>query len=99
MTTWEVPRVDPTDATDKRSLAVTYALEIVAAAQQNKLTLRKVAYLADAQRWARRAVILVVVLAILSVAVAATKPPSAPSSSAVTPTPTLQPGQGTPSPT
>lgn len=99
VTTWEVPRVIPNDATDTRSLAVTYALEIVAAAQQNRSTLRNmVAYLADAQRWARRAVILVVVLAILSVAVAATKPPSAPSSSAVSPAPTLQPGDTTPSP-
>jgi hypothetical protein len=100
VTMWEVPHVDPTDAVNKRSLAVTYALEIEAAAQQNKLTLRnRVAYLANAQRWARRAVILVVVLAILSVAAAATKPPSAPSSPPVTPAPTLQPGQGAPSPT
>lgn len=100
VTTWEVPRVDPTDATNKRSLAVTYALEVVAATQQNKPTLgNRVAYLADAQRWARRAVILVVVLAILSVAAAATKPPSTPSTPAVTPVPTLQPSQATPSPT
>ena len=100
VTMWEVPRVDPTDATSKRSLAVTYAVELEAATQQNKLTLRnRVAYLADAQRWARRAVILVVVLAILSVAAAATKPPSTPSTPAVTPVPTLQPGQGVPSPT
>ena len=97
---WEVPRIDPTDATSKRSLAVTYALEIAAAAQQDKLTLRNVvAYLADAQRWARRAVILVVLLVILSVAAAATKPPVTPSSSAATSAPTLQLGQRTPSPT
>ena len=96
----QVPRVDPTDATNKRSLAVTYALELEAATQQNKLTLRnRVAYLADAQRWARRAVILAVVLAILSVAAAATKPSSSPSSPAVTPVPTLQPGEAAPSPT
>jgi hypothetical protein len=100
VTMWEVPRVDPTDATNKRSLAVTYAVELEAATQQNKLTLRnRVAYLADAQRWARRAVILVVVLAILSVAAAATKPSSTPSAPAVTPVPTLQPGEAAPSPT
>ncbi len=73
---WEVPAIYPRDGPDLRALAVEEATQHALAYQQNKSGLRHlVAYLADAQRWARRAIILVVVLALLSVAAAATEPP------------------------
>jgi hypothetical protein len=82
---WVVPAIYPKDGPDLRGLALEEATQHAFAYQQNKAGLRHlVAYLADAQRWARRAIILVVMLAVLSVAAAATKPP--PASTATSPT-------------
>jgi hypothetical protein len=73
--TWTVPAIYPRDATAARTVAVEEASQHAFAYEQNKAGLQHlVAYLADAQRWARRAIVLVVTLALLSVASAATKP-------------------------
>lgn len=75
VTMWVAPAMYPKDAPDAPAIAIKEVVENAFAYQQNKSALRNlVAYLADAQRWARRAVILVVILAALSVAAAATKP-------------------------
>lgn len=72
---WEAPSVRPEDGFDKRALDLTYAVEVMAAGEQNRLTLsNSVAYLRDAQAWARVALLWVVLLAPLAVAAAATKP-------------------------
>ena len=99
---WVAPAIYPDDGTTTKSLIAKEAVEHAVSYQQNKAGVRNlVAYLADAQRWARRAVILVVLLAVLSVIAAATKPPpvsqgqAAPSA---TPTASSAPSQQ-PSPT
>lgn len=74
---WTAPAIYADDAQSSRSLTVKDAVEHAFSYSQNKTGVRHlVAYLADAQRWARRAVILVVCLALLSVLAAATKAPA-----------------------
>ncbi len=91
--TWVAPAIYPDDAMTSRVLTVKEAVEHAVSYQQNKAGVRHlVAYLADAQRWARRAVILVVVLAMLSVLAAATKPlPSSPAAAGPSVTSTASP--------
>jgi hypothetical protein len=94
---WTAPEISATEARNVRVVTVADAVEHAFSYAQNEAGVRHlVAYLADAQRWARRAVILVVVLAALSVAAAATKPPSAGAASS---TPTAVPSpSATPTP-
>ncbi len=101
--TWEVPAIYPKDSPDARTLAVSDAVELAVAYEQNKSGLRHiVAYLADAQRWARRAIILVVILAVLSVAATATKPAGSAAGATTTPAPaaaaTQTPAASSPAP-
>jgi hypothetical protein len=96
--TWEVPRVDADATIDQRALDTTYAVEIVAAAEQNRSTLAdRVSYLRDAQLWALIAVLLIAILAPLSVVAAITKsgPAVAGPSPSAGPVVTLPPAQAT----
>lgn len=74
--TWVAPAIYPDDGTTSTDFVIKEAVEHAVSYRQNKAGVRHlVAYLADAQRWARRAVVLVVILAGVSVLAAATKPP------------------------
>lgn len=94
VTTWVAPAIYPEDGTTPRDLTVKEAVEHAVSYRQNKAGVQHlVAYLADAQRWARRAVVLVVILAAVSVAAAATKPPpSSPANAGPSAMPTALPG-------
>jgi hypothetical protein len=91
--TWVVPAIFSKDGKTATALTAKDAVEHAVSYEQNKAGVSHlVAYLADAQRWARRAVILVVLLAILSVIAAATKPPPpSPATAAPTANPTASP--------
>jgi hypothetical protein len=84
---WDVPRVEPEAASSVRNQRLTHAVELMAAADQNRKRLNNViGYLRDAQGWALIAIVLLVVLAPLAVGASFTKQPAA---SPATPVPTL----------
>jgi hypothetical protein len=89
---WAVPRLSPEDATSKRALNLTFAVELMAAVEQNKKTQRHlVAYLRDGQLWARLVLLLVVLLAPIPVIAAATTPRAATASATASPPVTSAP--------
>jgi hypothetical protein len=100
--TWTGPAIYAKQGTSAQALKATDAVEHAVAWEQNKPGIQHlVGYLLNAQRWARRAIILVVILAVLSVAAAATKPPAPPTPGSV-PAATAAPTQtpvATPAPT
>jgi hypothetical protein len=84
----DTPWIEHEEATSERAVRVIYATEILVAADQNKVRLRRpVAFLASGQRYALAAIFLVAFLATLSVVAAVTKPAPAVVNPMASPTP------------
>jgi hypothetical protein len=85
---WDRPWIMLDEATTARAVRVIYATEILVAVEENRIRVRRpVAFLRDGQKYAMAAIAFVAVLAVLSVAAAALKPPAnaGPGSSPVPP--------------